>query len=67
MVLVVVIFNALIIVALIPLALRGVNYHPHSATAILQRNLLIYDINGVIVPFPAIWLLDRLLIFLRLA
>jgi len=62
-----VIFNALIIVALIPLALRGVNYRPRGAAAILQRNLLIYGVGGVIVPFPAIWLLDRLLIFLRLA
>jgi K+-transporting ATPase ATPase B chain len=62
-----VIFNALIIVALIPLALRGVSYRPRGAAAILQRNLLIYGVGGVIVPFPAIWLLDRLLIFLRLA
>jgi K+-transporting ATPase ATPase B chain len=62
-----VIFNALIIIALIPLALRGVSYRPRGASAVLQRNLLIYGVGGVIVPFPAIWLLDRLLIFLRLA
>jgi K+-transporting ATPase ATPase B chain len=62
-----VIFNALIIIALIPLALRGVSYRPRGASAVLRRNLLIYGVGGVIAPFPAIWLLDRLLIFLRLA
>jgi len=62
-----VIFNALIIIALIPLALRGVRYRPRGAAAILQRNLLIYGVGGVLVPFPAIWLLDRLLVLLRLA
>jgi K+-transporting ATPase ATPase B chain len=62
-----VIFNALIIMALIPLALRGVKYRPMSAGALLRRNLLIYGVGGVIAPFPGIWLIDRLLILLRLA
>ncbi len=62
-----VIFNALIIIALIPLALRGVKYHPMSAAAMLRRNLIIYGIGGVIAPFPGIWLIDRLLGVLRLA
>ena len=62
-----VIFNALIIVALIPLALRGVGYRPRGASAVLRRNLLIYGVGGVLVPFPAIWILDRLLLVLRLA
>ena len=55
-----VIFNALIIVALIPLALRGVAYTPMSAAKVLRRNLLIYGLGGVIAPFPGIWLIDRL-------
>ena len=58
-----VIFNALIIIALIPLALRGVKYRPMSAAALLRRNLLIYGVGGVIAPFPGIWLIDRLLDF----
>jgi potassium-transporting ATPase ATP-binding subunit len=62
-----VIFNALIIVALIPLALRGVKYKPMAAAALLRRNLLIYGIGGVIAPFPGIWLIDRLLGLLHLA
>jgi K+-transporting ATPase ATPase B chain len=62
-----VIFNALIIVFLIPLALRGVKYRPMSAAALLRRNLLVYGIGGVIAPFPGIWLIDRLLGLLRLA
>ncbi|HEY3284096.1 MAG TPA: potassium-transporting ATPase subunit KdpB [Armatimonadota bacterium] len=62
-----VIFNALIIVALIPLALRGVPYRPMSAAALLRRNLLIYGLGGVVAPFPFIWLLDRLLGLLHLA
>ncbi|HEX4353599.1 MAG TPA: HAD-IC family P-type ATPase, partial [Polyangiales bacterium] len=62
-----VIFNALIIIALIPLALRGVSYRPTHAAAVLRRNLLIYGVGGVIAPFPAIWLIDRLLVALRLA
>jgi K+-transporting ATPase ATPase B chain len=62
-----VIFNALIIIALIPLSLRGVSYRPSNAVSILRRNLLIYGVGGVIVPFPAIWLIDRLLVLVRLA
>ncbi|HEY4084863.1 MAG TPA: potassium-transporting ATPase subunit KdpB [Bryobacteraceae bacterium] len=62
-----VIFNALIIIALVPLALRGVKYRALSAGALLRRNLLVYGIGGVIVPFPAIWLIDRLLGVLHLA
>ncbi|HEY4045593.1 MAG TPA: potassium-transporting ATPase subunit KdpB [Acidobacteriaceae bacterium] len=53
-----VIFNALIIVTLIPLALRGVKYEPKSAQALLRRNLLIYGVGGVIVPFIGIKLID---------
>jgi len=62
-----VIFNALIIIALIPLALRGVQYKPMSAASMLRRNLLIYGVGGVIAPFPGIWLIDRLLGVLHLA
>jgi K+-transporting ATPase ATPase B chain len=62
-----VIFNALIIIALIPLALRGVKYRPMSAASLLRRNLLIYGVGGVIAPFPGIWLIDRLLGVLHLA
>jgi K+-transporting ATPase ATPase B chain len=57
-----VIFNALIIVALIPLALRGVRYRPMGAAAILRRNLLIYGVGGIIVPFVFIKLIDMLLV-----
>jgi K+-transporting ATPase ATPase B chain len=57
-----VIFNALIIVALIPLALRGVRYRPMGAAAILRRNLLIYGVGGVIVPFVFIKLIDMILV-----
>ena len=62
-----VIFNALIIVVLVPLALRGVKYRPLSAGALLRRNLLVYGLGGVIAPFPAIWMIDRLLGALHLA
>ena len=62
-----VIFNALIIIALIPLALRGVKYRAMSAASLLRRNLLIYGVGGVIAPFPGIWLIDRLLVLLHLA
>ena len=62
-----VIFNALIIIALIPLALRGVAYKPLTAAALLRRNLLIYGVGGVLAPFPGIWVIDRLLGLLRLA
>ena len=53
-----VIFNALIIVALIPLALKGVRYKPASAAKLLRRNLGIWGIGGVITPFIGIWLID---------
>jgi potassium-transporting ATPase ATP-binding subunit len=56
-----VIFNALIIVALIPLALRGVRYRPLGANALLRRNLLIYGLGGLLVPFVGIKLIDLLL------
>jgi K+-transporting ATPase ATPase B chain len=62
-----VIFNALIIVALIPLALKGVPYKPMSAAKTLQRNLLIYGLGGLLVPFPFIWLIDKLLVLFHLA
>jgi potassium-transporting ATPase ATP-binding subunit len=62
-----VIFNALIIIALIPLSLRGVSYRPANAASTLRRNLLIYGVGGVIAPFPAIWVIDRILVALRLA
>lgn len=62
-----VIFNALIIIALIPLALRGVAYRPMSAAKVLRRNLLLYGLVGVLVPFPFIWLLDKALVLLKLA
>jgi potassium-transporting ATPase ATP-binding subunit len=61
-----VVFNALIIIALVPLALRGVAYRPQSASAMLRRNLLVYGLGGVIAPFPGIWALDQLLVWLRL-
>jgi K+-transporting ATPase ATPase B chain len=53
-----VVFNALIIVALIPLALRGVRFRPRSATAILRRNLLVYGLGGLVAPFVGIKLID---------
>jgi K+-transporting ATPase ATPase B chain len=56
-----VIFNALVIVALIPLALRGVRFRPSSAAAVLRRNLLIYAVGGLIVPFVGIELIDMFL------
>jgi K+-transporting ATPase ATPase B chain len=62
-----VIFNALIIIALIPLALRGVTYRPMGAAAILRRNLLIYGVGGIIVPFVGIKVIDMILVVLRLA
>jgi K+-transporting ATPase ATPase B chain len=60
-----VIFNALVIVALIPLALRGVRFRPASAAAILRRNVLIYGIGGIIVPFIFIKLIDLILVALH--
>ncbi|MBC2590331.1 potassium-transporting ATPase subunit KdpB [Rhodococcus sp. PSBB066] len=53
-----VIFNALVIVALIPLALKGVRYRPANASSLLGRNLLVYGLGGVITPFVGIWLID---------
>jgi K+-transporting ATPase ATPase B chain len=61
-----VIFNALIIIALIPLALRGVRYRPAPAGVILRRNLLIYGVGGLLVPFLGIKLIDEILVVLRL-
>ncbi|MEV4144184.1 potassium-transporting ATPase subunit KdpB [Amycolatopsis sp. NPDC049691] len=55
-----VVFNALIIVVLIPLALRGVRYKPSSASALLRRNLLVYGLGGIVSPFLGIWLIDLL-------
>jgi K+-transporting ATPase ATPase B chain len=56
-----VIFNALIIIALVPLALRGVKYRPVDAATMLRRNLLIYGLGGIIAPFPGIWLIDQVI------
>ena len=56
-----VIFNALIIIALIPLALRGVQYVPASASSMLRRNLMIYGVGGIVAPFIGIKLLDLLI------
>ena len=55
-----IIFNALVIIALIPLALRGVKYRPLGASKVLSRNLLVYGLGGVLVPFLGIWLIDML-------
>ena len=62
-----VIFNALIIIALIPLALRGVKYRPMPAAELLRRNLLIYGVGGIIVPFLGIKLIDMLITRIGLA
>ena len=62
-----VIFNALIIVTLVPLALRGVGFRPLGAAALLRRNLLIYGLGGLVAPFIGIKLIDLLLTLLRLA
>ena len=56
-----IIFNALIIPALIPLALKGVKYRPMGAAAVLRRNLLVYGLGGILLPFPGIKLIDMLL------
>jgi len=61
-----VVFNALIIVALIPLALRGVKYRPIGASALLLRNMLIYGLGGIVAPFIGIKLIDMLLVVLGL-
>ena len=62
-----VIFNALIIVALIPLALRGVKYQPLGAAVILRKNMLIYGVGGILIPFIFIKLIDIALVALHLA
>ena len=62
-----VIFNALIIIVLIPLALRGVSYKPMSAAAMLRKNLIVYGGGGIIVPFVGIKLIDMLITALHLA
>ena len=61
-----VIFNALVIVFLIPLALKGVRYRPVGAAALLRRNLAIYGLGGLLVPFIGIKLIDWLLVALHL-
>src|SRR5437016_5349196 len=60
-----VIFNALIIIALIPLALKGVRYRPLGAGLVLRRHLWIYGVGGVLIPFPGIKLIDMILVALR--
>jgi K+-transporting ATPase ATPase B chain len=62
-----VIFNALIIPALIPLALRGVKYRPVGAAQVLRMNMLIYGVGGVLLPFVGIKIIDMLLVALHLA
>jgi K+-transporting ATPase ATPase B chain len=62
-----VIFNALIIIALIPLALKGVAYRPVGAAALLRRNLLIYGLGGLILPFIGIKAIDIVVAALHLA
>ncbi|HEX7156066.1 MAG TPA: potassium-transporting ATPase subunit KdpB [Burkholderiaceae bacterium] len=61
-----VIFNALIIIALIPLALKGVRYRPLGAAVVLRRNLLVYGLGGIVVPFIGIKLIDLILVAARL-
>jgi K+-transporting ATPase ATPase B chain len=56
-----VIFNALIIIALVPLALRGVRYRPVGAETLLRRNLLIYGLGGIVAPFVGIKLIDMII------
>ncbi len=60
-----IIFNALIIPALIPLALKGVRYRPLGASALLRRNLLLYGLGGILVPFAGIKLIDMMLVFIH--
>jgi K+-transporting ATPase ATPase B chain len=62
-----VIFNAIIIPCLIPLAIRGVKYRPVGADALLQRNLLIFGLGGLVIPFVGIKLIDLILVALALA
>ena len=59
-----VIFNALVIIGLIPLALKGVRYRPSTASRLLRRNLLLYGVGGVITPFVGIWLIDLVVRFI---
>ena len=61
------IFNAVVIIALIPLALKGIAYKPLGAAAILRRNLLIYGLGGVIAPFAGIKAIDIVLTVVGLA
>jgi K+-transporting ATPase ATPase B chain len=61
-----VIFNALIIIALIPLALRGVKYRPAPAATVLRTNLALYGVGGLLVPFVGIKLIDMVLVLFRL-
>jgi K+-transporting ATPase ATPase B chain len=61
-----VIFNALIIIALIPLALKGVRYRAIGAASVLRRHVWIYGVGGIIIPFPGIKLVDMILVFLHL-
>jgi K+-transporting ATPase ATPase B chain len=62
-----IIFNALIIIALIPLSLKGVRYRPIGAAALLRRNLWIYGVGGVIIPFIGIKAIDMIVSALYLA
>jgi K+-transporting ATPase ATPase B chain len=62
-----VIFNAIIIIMLIPLALKGITYRPMGAAALLRRNLLIYGVGGIIAPFIGIKLIDILITSVGLA
>jgi K+-transporting ATPase ATPase B chain len=61
-----VIFNAIIIPMLIPLALRGVRYRPTTASVLLRRNLLVYGLGGLVLPFAGIKLIDLLIAFMKL-
>jgi K+-transporting ATPase ATPase B chain len=62
-----VIFNALIIVALIPLALKGVKYEPKAADVLLRNNLLVYGVGGILLPFIGIKAIDLFLVAVHLA
>jgi K+-transporting ATPase ATPase B chain len=62
-----VIFNALIIIALVPLALRGVRYRPIGASALLRNNLLVYGVGGIIAPFIGIKIIDLIVTAVHLA
>ncbi len=61
------IFNAVIIIALIPLALKGIPYQPLGAAAVLRRNMLIYGLGGVLLPFAGLKAIDLLLVAVGLA